>query len=154
MIRHSPRCHTAWCAPVEHTLQHTLPRRADRLADVLKDVCAMANGEGGNVFIGCRAWNNADDGWDFYQNNESVLISNCWSFANGSNLWNYAGTWRGNGNGFKLGGAGMGRIDCLEQRADHLVEFGCSLPCRVGPLRQRLGKGFQRAPGPGLQRLD
>ena len=60
----------------------------------------------GNVFIGCRAWNNADDGWDFYQNNESVLISNCWSFANGSNLWNYAGTWKGNGNGFKLGGAG------------------------------------------------
>lgn len=60
----------------------------------------------GNVFIGCRAWNNADDGWDCYQNNENVVISNCWAFANGLNLWGYTGTWSGNGNGFKLGGAG------------------------------------------------
>ncbi len=31
----------------------TLPRRNDRFAEVLKDICAMANGEGGDVFIGC-----------------------------------------------------------------------------------------------------
>jgi hypothetical protein len=61
----------------------------------------------GNVFRGCRAWHNADDGWDFYYNtNHSVVLEYCWSFWNGYNLWGYTGTWNGNGNGFKLGGAG------------------------------------------------
>lgn len=61
----------------------------------------------GNVFRGCRAWHNADDGWDFYYNtNQSVVLEGCWSFWNGYNLWGYTGTWNGNGNGFKLGGAG------------------------------------------------
>lgn len=61
----------------------------------------------GNVFHGCRAWHNADDGWDFYYNtNHSVVLENCWAFWNGYNLWGYTGTWNGNGNGFKLGGAG------------------------------------------------
>ncbi|MDW8309394.1 MAG: right-handed parallel beta-helix repeat-containing protein, partial [Verrucomicrobiales bacterium] len=61
----------------------------------------------GNVFRGCRAWHNADDGWDFYYNtNHSVVLEGCWAFWNGYNLWGYTGTWNGNGNGFKLGGAG------------------------------------------------
>lgn len=61
----------------------------------------------GNVFRGCRAWHNADDGWDFYYNtNQSVVLEDCWAFWNGYNLWDYPGTWNGNGNGFKLGGAG------------------------------------------------
>lgn len=35
---------------------HTsLPKRGDRFEAVLRDICAMANGEGGNVFIGCDA---------------------------------------------------------------------------------------------------
>ncbi|BCX05297.1 MAG: hypothetical protein KatS3mg053_3235 [Candidatus Roseilinea sp.] len=32
-----------------------LPKRGDRFEAVLRDICAMANGEGGNVFIGCDA---------------------------------------------------------------------------------------------------
>ena len=61
----------------------------------------------GNVFRGCRAWNNADDGWDFYDTAaQPVVMENCWAFSNGYNLWGYAGTWTGNGNGFKLGGEG------------------------------------------------
>jgi len=59
-----------------------------------------------NVFQGCRSYLNSDDGWDFYDNDSStVTLLNCWSFMNGSNQWN-VGSFSGNGNGFKLGGAG------------------------------------------------
>ncbi|HUJ08927.1 MAG TPA: hypothetical protein VL171_02785, partial [Verrucomicrobiae bacterium] len=57
----------------------------------------------GNKFIGCRAWQNSDDGWDLWMGQSPVLISNCWAWQNGSNVWN-SGTFEGNGNGFKLGG--------------------------------------------------
>lgn len=61
----------------------------------------------GNIFIGCRAWHNSDDGWDFYYNtNNPVVLSNCWSFLNGYDLWGVGTNFSGNGNGFKLGGAG------------------------------------------------
>jgi len=60
----------------------------------------------GNIFVGCRSYLNSDDGWDFYDNNSNtVVLSNCWSFMNGSNQWN-ASPFNGNGNGFKLGGSG------------------------------------------------
>jgi len=59
----------------------------------------------GNVFRGCRAWNNSDDGWDFYDNvSMTITLENCWAFANGINIWG-ASNFSGNGNGFKLGGA-------------------------------------------------
>lgn len=59
----------------------------------------------GNVFRGCRAWNNSDDGWDFYDNTgTTITLENCWAFANGLNLWGVS-NFSGNGNGFKLGGA-------------------------------------------------
>ena len=59
----------------------------------------------GNVFRGCRAWLNADDGWDFYGCPISVTIDSCWAFRNGINIWNDA-AFAGDGNAFKLGGAG------------------------------------------------
>jgi hypothetical protein len=60
----------------------------------------------GNVFRNCRAWNNADDGWDLFAADDVVVIENCWAFLNGS-------TSRGSspssdGNGFKLGGRAEG----------------------------------------------
>jgi len=59
----------------------------------------------GNVFRGCRAWNNADDGWDLFASNDIVTIDNCWAFSNGKvDGQNPAG----DGNGFKLGGAPAG----------------------------------------------
>lgn len=59
----------------------------------------------GNIFRGCRAWNNSDDGWDFYDNvSMTITLENCWAFANGINLWGVS-NFSGNGNGFKLGGA-------------------------------------------------
>ena len=39
----------------------------------------------GNHYIGCRAWNNSDDGWDFFQrvSNSNTIIENCICFTNG-----------------------------------------------------------------------
>jgi hypothetical protein len=61
----------------------------------------------GNVFRGCRSWNNADDGWDLYAAPSVVVIENSWTFLNGK-LLSGGGTSNGDGNGFKLGGAGGG----------------------------------------------
>ena len=60
----------------------------------------------GNVFDGCIAHHNADDGWDLFAKVEtgsigSVTIKNSVAYANGY-LEN--GTNAGNGNGFKMGG--------------------------------------------------
>jgi hypothetical protein len=57
----------------------------------------------GNMFSGCRSWENSDDGWDLWMGSQPVLITNCWAFRNGSNVWN-SSSFAGNGNGFKLGG--------------------------------------------------
>lgn len=60
----------------------------------------------GNVFDGCMAYNNADDGWDLFAKVEtgsigSVTIRNCVAYGNG---YLEDGTNAGNGNGFKMGG--------------------------------------------------
>jgi hypothetical protein len=60
-------------------------------------------GSTGNVFRGCRAWFNSDDGFDLISTNEPVLIENCWAFYNGFSPEFKA---LGDGNGFKLGGYG------------------------------------------------
>lgn len=40
----------------------------------------------GNHYIGCRAWNNSDDGWDFFQrvSSSETVIENCVCYANGA----------------------------------------------------------------------
>ena len=59
----------------------------------------------GNVFRGCRAWWNSDDGWDLWMGSSPILIEDCWAFYNGTNYWSIPpSTFAGNGNGFKLGG--------------------------------------------------
>ncbi|MDR2823815.1 MAG: right-handed parallel beta-helix repeat-containing protein [Prevotellaceae bacterium] len=102
-------------------------------ADGFADKQYTNNGEP-NVFDGCRAWANADDGWDFYQKVGSSSIKNSICYQNGpakydmsehprlqtDHVWfnqfpitigsttitleNYKNY--GNGNGFKLGGDG------------------------------------------------
>lgn len=39
----------------------------------------------GNHYIGCRAWNNSDDGWDFYEriSASETVMENCICYANG-----------------------------------------------------------------------
>jgi len=57
----------------------------------------------GNIFRGCRAYNNSDDGWDLWMCTSTITIENCYAFRNGVDIW-YTGHVSGNGNGFKLGG--------------------------------------------------
>lgn len=58
----------------------------------------------GNVFRGCRAWNNADDGWDLFASDDVVVIEDSWAIANGK-IGPAQNNTNGDGNGFKLGGA-------------------------------------------------
>ncbi len=65
--------------------------------------CKLYAGKG-NRFYGCRAWENADDGWDCYQTEHPIVIENCWTWHNGDpSLWGLS-SFAGDGNGFKLGG--------------------------------------------------
>lgn len=66
----------------------------------------LEKGSINNVFRGCRAWFNSDDGFDLINNAEAVLIENCWAFYNG-----YSSDFvsRADGNGFKAGGYAKGR---------------------------------------------
>lgn len=59
----------------------------------------------GNRFIGCRAWENSDDGWDFWEAEGVIVVDSSWAFGNGDPepFGNPEG-FDGNGNGFKLGG--------------------------------------------------
>ena len=66
----------------------------------------------GNVFDGCISYNNSDDGWDLYAKEATgpigvVTLKNCIAFRNG-----FTEDGRGygdcDGNGFKLGGGGVG----------------------------------------------
>ncbi|HEY1109205.1 MAG TPA: right-handed parallel beta-helix repeat-containing protein, partial [Opitutaceae bacterium] len=58
-------------------------------------------GSVGNVFRGCRAWFNSDDGFDFINSGEAATIENCWAFYNGYSP-DFASL--ADGNGFKAGG--------------------------------------------------
>ncbi|PNG24050.1 right-handed parallel beta-helix repeat-containing protein [Streptomyces cahuitamycinicus] len=61
-------------------------------------------GRAANVFRGCRAWWNADDGFDLISTYSPVTIENSWAWRNGY----VPGTTTpsGNGAGFKSGGYG------------------------------------------------
>ena len=67
--------------------------------------CKLDAGDG-NKFIGCRAWQNLDDGWDGYlrgTDNITTTYENCWAFLNGKLKDGSVGG--GDGNGFKTGGS-------------------------------------------------
>jgi len=73
--------------------------------------CHARNGDVGNIFRGCRAWLNSDDGFDLINNGEAVEIDHCWSFYNGYSSATGTGSDlvpRGDGTGFKAGGYGKG----------------------------------------------
>ena len=96
---------------------------ADGFADKQGDACS------GNVYIGCRAWGNSDDGWDSYQrvtDGTPTVYINCITYNNGRAKFDLSQHPRalgvdasrfegqdlsavengGNPNGFKLGGDG------------------------------------------------
>jgi hypothetical protein len=66
--------------------------------------CKLNAGKG-NSFKGCRAWENADDGWDLFETYFPVTIEDSWTWHNGDQtLFGSPVGWGGNGNGFKVGG--------------------------------------------------
>jgi pectate disaccharide-lyase len=89
--------------------------------------CKMHQGKG-NVFRGCRAWHNGDDGWDLFETDWSVEITNCWTWHNGdradfeaiyqAKMGRKMSSFQGNGNGFKLGGNGTGG----DSKGTHVVK--------------------------------
>lgn len=65
--------------------------------------CHPARGGTNNVFRGCRAWLNSDDGYDCINAHEPVVFEACWAFWNG---FSHDFVKRADGNGFKAGGYG------------------------------------------------
>jgi len=75
----------------------------------------------GNVFRGCRAWFNSDDGFDCITAFEAITFENCWSFYNG-----YSPSFQplGNGLGFKIGGFGVTTTPTVPATIPrHIVRF-------------------------------
>ena len=62
----------------------------------------------GNVFRGCRSWNNSDDGFDFWEATNAIIVDHCITFSNGFNVFDANPAtntmFNGDGNGFKMGG--------------------------------------------------
>jgi autotransporter-associated beta strand protein/parallel beta-helix repeat protein len=73
-----------------------------------------------NVFRGCRAWFNSDDGFDCINAYATITFENCWSFFNG-----YTSDFvsRGDGNGFKSGGYGAAGGPVPSPIPRHMTRF-------------------------------
>jgi len=91
-------------------------------------------GDTGTIFRGCRAWWNADDGWDFIAAATSVTVENCWSWNNGYKPGTTTAS--GNGNGFKVGGYGMPPANVPTILPQHTVRFCLSFNNRAAGFYQ------------------
>lgn len=79
---------------------------ADSTLENADGFACKLNAGTGNKFIGCRAWQNLDDGWDGYlrgTDNITTTYTNCWAIKNGYLKEGTKGA--GDGNGFKTGGS-------------------------------------------------
>lgn len=83
--------------------------------------CHVSAGETGNVFRGCRAWWNADDGYDFINSFAACTVEHSWAWYNGYRPGTMTGI--GNGNGFKSGGYGADPADFPANPALHTTRF-------------------------------
>ncbi|MBI1247193.1 pectate lyase [bacterium] len=82
--------------------------------------CHPIRGATGNVFRGCRAWHNSDDGFDCINASETVRFENCWAFRNGYSLEMKS---LADGNGFKAGGYGTTPVNRLPRTIpSHIVQ--------------------------------
>jgi hypothetical protein len=75
----------------------------------------------GNVFRGCRAWYNGDDGYDLIQAKVPVTIENSWAFLNGYRTGTTTSS-GGDGNGFKAGGYGSPPSNVPATPPQHTVQ--------------------------------
>jgi len=72
--------------------------------------CHPPPGGKNNVFRGCRAWFNSDDGFDCISAAEAVTFEDCWALFSGLSR---DGKRLADGNGFKAGGYGSRPADEL-----------------------------------------
>jgi hypothetical protein len=88
-------------------------------------------GNTGNRFIGCRAWWNSDDAWDFINSQEACTVEYSWAWysgykpdaiSNGQPVSLAAG----NGNGFKGGGYGDPQMGVPAVPPQHVIQQNCA----------------------------
>ncbi len=82
----------------------------------------VPKGSVGNVFRGCRAWFNSDDGFDFINTEEAVTVEDCWAFYNGFGTKFES---LGDGNGFKAGGYAARPTEQLPKQIPRHVIRNC-----------------------------
>lgn len=78
-----------------------------------------------NKFVGCRAWQNCDDGWDGYlrgADDVTTILENCWTWRNGYMKDGSDPGSQANGNGFKMGGGDNSNADELKH---HFILTNC-----------------------------
>jgi hypothetical protein len=88
----------------------------------------VPKGSVGNVFRGCRAWFNSDDGFDLISTREALLIENCWAFYNG---YDPEFNSLGDGTGFKLGGYGVDGGSLPEVVPRHVIRHSLAVRNRA-----------------------
>lgn len=84
--------------------------------------CHPPKGSTGNIFRGCRAWFNSDDGYDCLGAQEPVVFEDCWAAYSG---WNAKWERLADGNGFKAGGYGSRPANELPSPIPRHVVRGC-----------------------------
>jgi hypothetical protein len=89
----------------------------------------------GNVFRGCRAWENSDDGWDLYKALYTIVLEDCWTWHNGDPASFGVGS-AGNAGGFKLGGD--------SNFAGHHLVYRCIAFNNTGFGQSSAGKAFHQ----------
>jgi hypothetical protein len=86
----------------------------------------------GNVFIGCRAWWNSDDSWDFINAQAACTVRYSWAWYSGYKPdaienGNPVPLSAGNGNGFKGGGYGDPQTNVPAGVVpQHVIEQNCA----------------------------
>jgi hypothetical protein len=88
----------------------------------------ISAGHPGNVFRGCRAWMNTDDGFDLINAYSPVTIEHSWAWQQGYLPGTRISLPAGNGNGIKAGGYG-GRY--VPNGVKHTIRFSVAFDNKV-----------------------
>ncbi|MBN1973367.1 MAG: right-handed parallel beta-helix repeat-containing protein [Sedimentisphaerales bacterium] len=83
----------------------------------------------GNIFRGCRAWSNSDDGFDLINAPGVHIIENCWAWHNGFIL--DTSERAGNGAGVKSGGFLLDPTKFPPKIPVHIIRFNLSFDNRA-----------------------
>lgn len=117
----------------------------------------------GNVFRGCRAWWNTDDGFDLINAFEPVVIENSWAWYHGYLPDTMTSIPDGNGNGIKAGGYGTDTSKFPSTVPKHVVRQCLSFQNKAsgfyanhhpGPVSFNNNTGFNNKPSFNLLGMD